>query len=304
LLAGLSQPDDAAIWKLDEQRALVATTDFFTPVVDDPYEYGAIAAANSLSDIYAMGGTPFLALNIAALPPQLPEEVASEILRGGAEKAQEAGVVIAGGHTVQDKEPKYGLVALGFVPIDRVLTKRGMQPGDVLFLSKPIGSGVITSAIKTDKIRSEEASETIAWMKRLNREAALLAARHGVRAATDITGFSLLGHAWEMAAASGTGLRFDFEQIPFYPQAARLAAEWCFPGGGFDNAEFFGPHVKFAPEISQDQQLLLFDPQTSGGLLFAVSPERVFQCEQDAVEREFPLWRVGEVTSTGTIEVT
>jgi len=153
LLAGLSQPDDAAIWRLDEQQALVVTTDFFTPIVDDPYDYGAIAAANSLSDIYAMGGTPFLALNIAALPPQLPVEVASEILRGGAEKAKEAGVVIAGGHTVQDKEPKYGLVALGLVPIDHILTKSGLQPGDILFLSKPIGSGVIASAIKGERCR-------------------------------------------------------------------------------------------------------------------------------------------------------
>jgi len=281
----------------------VATTDFFTPVVDDPYDYGVIAAANSLSDIYAMGGTPFLALNIAALPPQLPPEVASEILRGGAEKAREAGVVIAGGHTVQDKEPKYGLVALGFVPTERILTKRGLQPGDILFISKPIGSGVITSAIKGDQIGADEAAETIAWMKCLNRDAALLAARHGVRAATDITGFSLLGHAWEMAAASGAGLRFDFERIPLYPGAARLAAVWCFPGGGFDNAEFFGPHVKFAPTLSQEQQLLLFDPQTSGGLLFAVAPDRAIECEQDAVERKIPLWMVGEVTSTGTIEV-
>lgn len=303
MLAGLSQPDDAAVWKLDEQRALVATTDFFTPVVDDPYDYGAIAAANSLSDIYAMGGEPFLALNIAALPPQLPPEVASEILRGGADKAQEAGVVIAGGHTVQDKEPKYGLVALGFVPRDRILTKSGVQPGDVLFLSKPIGSGVITSAIKTDQISAGEAAETIQWMKRLNREAARLAARHGVRAATDITGFSLLGHAWEMAAASGVGLRFDFESIPLYPQAARLAAEWCFPGGGFDNAEFFGPRVRFAPQFSQDQQLLLFDPQTSGGLLFAVSPDLAQRCEQDAAARQVPLWRVGEANSTGVLEV-
>ncbi len=303
MLAGLSQPDDAAIWKLDEQRALVATTDFFTPVVDDPYDYGSIAAANSLSDIYAMGGTPFLALNIAALPPQLPPEVASEILRGGAKKAEEAGVVIAGGHTVQDKEPKYGLAALGFVPIDRILNKGGMRPGDILFLSKPIGSGVITSAIKTDKIGAEEAVETIRWMKRLNRDAAMLAARHGVRAATDITGFSLLGHAWEMAAASGAGMRFDFEQIPLYPDAARLAAAWCFPGGGFDNAEYFGPHVKFAPQISQEQQMLLFDPQTSGGLLFAVSPERAALCGQDAAAQQIPLWQIGEVTATGILEV-
>lgn len=303
LLAGLSQPDDAAIWKLDEQRALVATTDFFTPVVDDPYEYGAIAAANSLSDIYAMGGTPFLALNIAALPPQLPPEVASEILRGGIEKAQEAGVVIGGGHTVQDREPKYGLVALGFVPIEHIWTKRGIQPDDILFLSKPIGSGVISSAIKTDKIGAEEAAETIKWMKLLNRDAATLAARHGVRAATDVTGFSLLGHAWEMALASGAGLRLDFGKIPLYPEAARLAAEWCFPGGGFDNAEFFGPHVDFDPGISHDQQLLLFDPQTSGGLLFAVSPELADQCERDAADHKIPLWRIGEVTSSGVIEV-
>jgi selenide, water dikinase len=233
LLAGLSQPDDAAIWQLDAHRALVVTTDFFTPVVDDPYDYGVIAAANSLSDIYAMGGEPFLALNIAALPPQLPPEVASEILSGGAEKAREAGVVIAGGHTVQDKEPKYGLVALGFVRTDQVLTKSGMQPGDMLYLSKPIGSGVITSAIKTDRITAEEASETIAWMKRLNQAAASLAIHHGVRAATDITGFSLLGHAWDMASASVAGLRFYFDVIPFFPGAVALASEWCFPGGWF-----------------------------------------------------------------------
>ena len=303
LLAGLSQPDDAAIWKLDDRRALVITTDFFTPMVDDPYDYGVIAAANSLSDIYAMGGNPFLALNIAALPPQLPSEVASEILRGGAEKAQEAGVVIAGGHTVQDKEPKYGLVALGYVETDRILAKSGMQPGDSLYLSKPIGTGVITSAIKTDKISSEAAGETIEWMKRLNRDAASLAIRHGARAATDITGFSLLGHAWEMASASGTGLRFHFEDIPLFPGTARLAAEWCFPGGGFDNAEFFGPHVQFAPKISQDQQIMLFDPQTSGGLLFAVSPVNARHCEQDALDGKIPLWKVGEVTSTGCVEV-
>jgi len=303
LLAGLSQPDDAALWKLDERRALVVTTDFFTPVVDDPYDYGVIAAANSLSDIYAMGGEPFLALNIAALPPQLPAEVASEILRGGAEKAKEAGVVIAGGHTVQDKEPKYGLVALGFVQVDQVLTKSGMKPGDSLFLSKPIGSGVITSAIKTDRISSDEAVETIGWMKRLNRDAALLAIHNGARAATDITGFSLLGHAWEMAAASGAGLRFYYDAIPLFPEAARLAAEWCFPGGGFDNAEFFGPHVKFASSISQEQQMLLFDPQTSGGLLFGVSPNNAIQCERDAIDSKINLWKVGEVTSTDILEV-
>ncbi len=303
MLAGLSAPDDAAIWKLDDQRALVITTDFFTPVVDDPYDYGAIAAANSLSDIYAMGGEPFLALNIAAFPPQLAPEIGSEILRGGADKAKEAGVVIAGGHTIQDKEPKYGLVALGFVSIDRILRKGGLQPGDKLFLSKPIGSGVITSAIKSEKIGADDAQETIQWMKCLNREAAALATQFHCRAATDITGFSLLGHAWEMCAASELGMRFSYDAIPFFPHAERLALEWCFPGGGFDNAEFYGSHTKFAPHVSQERQMLLFDPQTSGGLLFAIPPEYSDLCEEEAKKRKIAIWQIGEVTSTKLIEV-
>jgi len=194
-------------------------------------------------------------------------------------------------------------VALGFVQTDRILKKSGLKPGDILFLTKPIGNGVITSAIKTDRMKSEDALEVIEWMKSLNRDAALLAIHYGARAATDITGFSLLGHAWEMAAASGVGLRFNHASIPLYPDAARLAAEWCFPGGGFDNAEYFGPHVKFAPEISQDQQLLLFDPQTSGGLLFAVPPGQASHCERDAKGRNISIWKVGEVTSTEVIEV-
>jgi selenide,water dikinase len=303
LLAGINQPDDAAIWKLDEQRGLVVTTDFFTPVVDDPFDYGLIAAANSLSDIYAMGGTPFLALNIAAFPPQMSTEIASEILRGGAEKAREAGVVIAGGHTIQDKEPKYGLVTLGFVPLDHILTKSGMQPGDILFISKPIGSGVISSAIKAEKIQPEDTEETIEWMKRLNRDAALLAVKHGARAATDITGFGFLGHAWEMAEASGTGLRFYIDTIPLYPHTSRLADKWCFPGGTFNNAEFFGPHIVFPKKITKEAQMILFDAQTSGGLLFAVPPEKAAQCEKAAKNENIPLWRVGEVTESRIIEI-
>ncbi|MBN1535594.1 MAG: selenide, water dikinase SelD [Anaerolineales bacterium] len=303
LLTGLNPPDDAAIWKLDDERALAVTTDFFTPVVDDPYDFGQIAATNSLSDIYAMGGEPFLALNIAAMPPQLPGDIISEILRGGAEKAKEAGVVIAGGHTVQDKEPKYGLVVLGFIKSDRILSKSGMQPGDFLFLTKPIGSGVVAAAIKNEIIKSEDTKEMIAWLKRLNRDAATLALRHGSKAATDITGFSLLGHAWEMAAASHAGIRFDFASIPLFPHVLSLASEWCFPGGSFDNAEYYDPHVQFAPHITQDKQMLLFDPQTSGGLLFSITPENANQCIQEAREKNIPLWKIGEVTSTGIIEV-
>ena len=281
----------------------MATTDFFTPIVDDPFDFGTIAAANCLSDIYAMGGSPFMALNIAALPPQLPTEIASEILRGGALKAKEAGVVIAGGHTIQDKEPKYGLIALGFVALDRVLTKSGMQVGDTLFLSKPIGSGVIASGIKKKIIRPDEEREVIDWMKRLNKDVSELALLHGARAATDITGFSLLGHAWEMAEASGTELRFDFEAIPLYRDTQRLAKEWCFAGGAFDNKDFFERHISFPGKLLDEEKMTLFDPQTSGGLLFAISPENSTACMSDAQQKQIPLWEVGVVTGSGKIEI-
>lgn len=303
LLAGLAAPDDAAIWRLDDQRALVVTTDFFTPVLDDPFEYGFIAAVNSLSDIYAMGGEPFLALNISAFPPNLPTEIASEILRGGAEACKQAGVVIAGGHTIQDKEPKYGLVALGFVPASGILSKTALKPGDQLMLSKPLGIGVITTAIKKDLITEEDAAIPIQWMKRLNKEAAGLAIGFGARAATDITGFSLLGHAWEMAEASGVGLKFNFADMPLHSATMGLAAKWCFPGGAFDNAEFFKPHVRFAEAISQEQQMILFDAQTSGGLLFGIPADRSDACLAKAERRGVPLWKVGEVSDTGVIEV-
>jgi selenide,water dikinase len=192
LLVGLTGPDDAAVWRLSEDRALVVTTDFFTPVVDDAYDYGAIAATNSLSDIYAMGGQPFLALNIAALPDDLPVEISIDILRGGAEKAREAGVVIAGGHTVKDKEPKYGLVALGFVDPRKMLIKGGLRAGDVLVLTKPIGFGVTTTALKQERVNDKDLHKVIDWMKRLNNTAARVALEYGLRAATDITGFGLL----------------------------------------------------------------------------------------------------------------
>ncbi len=303
LLVGLGQPDDAAVWRVDDERALVATTDFFTPVVDDPFTYGAIAAANSLSDIYAMGASPFLALNIAAFPPQLPVEICGEILRGGAEKAREAGVVIVGGHTIQDKEPKYGLVALGFTHPQKMMTKGGLKPGDVLILSKPIGTGVIATAIKAGCEEPEEAQEAIGWMLRLNRQASELALACGVAAATDITGFSLLGHAWEMASASGVGMRIDLDKVPFMTGARRLAEKWVFPGGAYDNAEFFKPHVEFRADIPQETRLLMFDPQTSGGLLFGVKPQKEFEVIKKAHEQGLELWKIGEVTELDKVIV-
>jgi selenide, water dikinase len=303
LLVGLGHPDDAAVWRLDEARALIVTTDFFTPVVDNAYDYGAIAAANSLSDVYAMGGTPFLALNIAALPPDLPAEIAGEILRGGAEKAKEAGVVIAGGHTVQDKEPKYGLVALGFVHPEKMVTKGGARAGDVLALSKPLGTGVTTTALKQGRADPTDVSEAVGWMKRLNRSAAELAVESGVRGGTDVTGFGLLGHAFEMALASGAGLRFSFGSLPFIRGARRYAQDWTFPGGSMDNRHYFGPHVRFAAGIEEAEQMLAFDAQTSGGLLLAVPPGKMEALMERAAQVGQVLWEVGEVVEGEGIEV-
>jgi len=299
----MGQSDDAAVWRVDKDRALVVTTDFFTPVVDEPFTYGAIAAANSLSDIYAMGAKPFLALNIAAFPPQLPAEVCGEILRGGALKAREAGVAIVGGHTIQDKEPKYGLVALGFADPSKLLTKNGLCPGDRLFLSKPIGTGVIATAIKAGSEQPQEAQEAIDWMLRLNRAAAELALSCGARAATDITGFSLLGHAWEMASASHVGLQIELAQVPLMTGARRLAQQRVFPGGAYDNAEFFKPHVDFVDNITQEIRMLLFDPQTSGGLLFGISPEKEEDVFQKADEEHVPIWKIGTATDSNRIEI-
>lgn len=281
----------------------MVTTDFFTPVVDDPYDYGAIAAANALSDIYAMGGQPFLALNIAALPPDLPSELVGEILRGGAEKAREAGVVIAGGHTIQDKEPKYGLVVMGFVSPTQMLTKGSAQPGDLLVLSKPLGFGVTTTALKNEQADPVDVNEVVAWMKRLNRQAAGLLVSHGVKVATDVTGFSLLGHAWEIALASGTGLQFEWDKIPFTSGARRYANEYMFPGGAYDNLAYFEPHVCFVKNLAEEMKLLLYDPQTSGGLLFALPPDRkeAFFAEASAVGLN--LWLIGEVIAGNQIVI-
>jgi selenide,water dikinase len=301
---GLGDPDDAAVWRLEDERALVLTTDFFTPVVDDPYDYGAIAAANALSDVYAMGGQPFLALNIAALPPALPAEMIGEILRGGAEIARQAGVVIAGGHTIQDQEPKYGLVVLGFVDPRHMLTKGGAQPGDVLVLSKPLGFGTTTTALKRGVASPADVAEVVGWMKRLNKTASELALRFGVRSGTDVTGFSLLGHALEMVQASGVGFQMRYTDLPFVDGAHAYAREFIFPGGASDNRIYFGPAVHFDPRIPEPEQMLLFDPQTSGGLLLAIPAKRVKALLKQAGEIGQPLWVVGEVVQGADIEVT
>ena len=290
----MEQPDDAAVWRLDDGRALVATTDFFTPVVDNPYDYGAIAAANSISDIYAMGAKPFLALNMAAFPANLPINVVSEILRGGMEKAKEAGVVIAGGHTIKDDEPKYGLVVLGFVNPEKILKKKGAQAGDVLLLGKPLGSGVITTALKQDVVDPEHLSAAVAWMKQLSVKAGEAALAMKAHAATDVTGFGFIGHAWEIAEASGVGLRINFEDVPWMDGAAHYAGNGIFPGGAYDNLLYYQRHVQFGEGLKDWQQLMLSDPQTSGGLLLAVEKSKYDEFVSNEKGTQL-YWRIGEV---------
>jgi len=302
-LVGLREPDDAAVWRLDDEKAIVVTTDFFTPVVDDAYDYGSIAAANSLSDVYAMGGKPFLALNVAALPDNLSEEISSEIIRGGSEKAKEAGVVIAGGHTVKDKEPKYGLVVIGFVHPQKIMSKGGLRVGDVLVLTKPLGFGVTTTALKREQAEEVDVEEAVKWMKQLNSNAGQLANEFDLHAGTDITGYGLLGHAMEMADASGVALNFELEKIPFISCARKYAEKGCFAGGAFDNKGHFEARVNFANGIDEENQMLLFDPQTSGGLLLGVPQNQLDEFTTRASELKQSICVVGNVQAGTGIQV-
>jgi len=303
LLIGLGVPDDAAVWRLDDERALVITTDFFAPIVDDPYDYGAIAAANALSDVYAMGAKPFLTLNIAGMPGNLPGEIVSEIIRGGAEKIKEAGAVVAGGHTVQDDEPKFGLVAVGMCNYDRMMTKGGGKSGDVLVLSKPIGTGVTSTALKRGTADADDIKQAVDWMARLNGPAADLALEFGVRGATDITGFSLLGHGMEMADASGGALRLHLPSIPFLAGARRYAEGGNFPGGSADNQLYFGERVRFSDTIDEYNQMLLFDAQTSGGLLLSIEERKLDAFLQRCREESVYAWPIGRVEDGAGITV-
>jgi selenide,water dikinase len=298
-------PDDAAVWRLDDDRALIFTVDFFTPVVDDPYDYGAIAAANALSDVYAMGGEPFLALNLAAFPPALPEEMIAQILRGSAEKAREAGCVIAGGHTVDDDEPKFGLAVLGTVHPQQVRTKAAARPGDLVLLTKPLGVGLIATAAKAGEAQLEHTAVAVEWMKRLNKGAAAILRELAPHAVTDITGFALLGHAWEVASKSGVRLRLHFDSLPFHPGAMDYAEALLFPAGANNNMADYGEHVSFASRLEYEMQLLCFCPETSGGLLITLPQDQaeMFLTRYRSLGQE--AWVIGEVLEgTPFIEVT
>jgi selenide,water dikinase len=271
--------------------------------VDDAYDYGSIAAANSLSDVYAMGAKPFVALTVAALPPDLDLSISQEIIRGLAEKTAESGTVIAGGHTISDKEPKIGLVVMGFADEPSLLRKDGLEIGDRLVLTKPLGFGVTTTALKQQEAPPEDVEEVVSWMKRLNRGAAELAVQFNLRAATDVTGFSFLGHAWEMASGAGVGLRLRFEDIPLISCAKKHAEAWRFPGGAADNKLFYSTHVVFDTQIPEEYQLLLFDPQTSGGLLLGVPESKIKAFLAEAELKNEPAWVVGEVIAGESIVV-
>jgi selenide,water dikinase len=299
LLIGLDVSDDAAVYRLPDGSAMVQTVDFFPPIVDDPYTFGAIAAANALSDIYAMGGRPIMALAIAGFPEDLPSEVIRAILQGGIDKVAEAGAVVAGGHTVVDEEPKYGLCVTGLVDPGRITPKAHAQPGDVLLLTKPLGTGLITTAAKQGQVRDEHLAAAVASMLTLNRRAAEIANRCTMHSATDITGFGLLGHAAEVARNSGVGLHIESDALPLLPGALAYAAAGIAPGGLHRNRTFLEAdgYIRYGESFDVARKALLFDPQTSGGLLIVLPPDEATRLLTAFVEADQGCWRIGQVTT-------
>ncbi len=271
VLVGTSTGDDAGVFRLRDDLAVVNTVDFFTPVVDDPFTFGQIAAANSLSDVYAMGGTPQTALNIVCWPQSgLPPEMLAQILRGGQEKAREAGVFVVGGHSVADEEVKYGMAVTGVIDPRRIIRNVGARPGDVLLLTKPLGTGILMTAFKRDRLAIEHYTAAVRWMVQLNAIAAEAMLKYDIHAATDITGFGLAGHGVKMADGSDVTLVLEESDLPLLPGALELSREGMTPGGGKRNGEFFGPAVKISDEVADEISTLFFDPQTSGGLLISL----------------------------------
>ena len=274
LLVGYDKSDDASVYYLDENTALVQTTDFFPPIVDDPFLYGQIAAANAISDVYAMGGEPKLALNILCLPESMTREMVQELLRGGYDKAYEAGAIITGGHTIHGAEPIYGLAVSGFVHPKRILTNSGAKPGDVLLLTKPLGVGVLTTAAKADLLEPEQYDRLVRSMARLNAHAAEAVSQcPEIHACTDVTGFGLLGHADEMARGSGVTIRLYSRRLPLLPGALEFAEMGIIPAGAYRNLDYVKPRLTVAESVQQARVDLISDPQTSGGLLVALPME-------------------------------
>lgn len=321
MLVGLGEPDDAAVYRLDESHALIMTTDYFTPVVDDPWTFGAIAAVNAMSDVYAMGGDVMLALNIAGFPTDVPNTTVAEIFAGGAYKVREAGAAIAGGHTINSPEPFYGLSVTGTVHPEQVMRKGGARPGDLLFLTKPLGTGIITTAAKVAgdhedaprriqrQLRKKPALDVrhldaaIDSMLRLNRAAAHAARAAGVQAATDITGFGLLGHSVEMALASATMFVIRADEVPVLPGVWDYIAAEYLTRGHVLNPQHFGEHVTFADSVAPAQRILLWEAETSGGLLVAVPAQAAEQFRQACANNQQPFWEIGFVQAGAGLHV-
>lgn len=304
LLVGYDNSDDACVYAVNDDTAVIQTVDFFTPIVDDPYLFGQIAAANALSDVYAMGGIPKLAMNLLCVPNCLSLQTVRKILEGGHDKAVEAGCVIAGGHTIQDNEPKYGLCVTGFVHPEHILKNVGARPGDVLVLTKKLGSGIITTGKKADLVSEEDFAECCSQMATLNRRAgeAVMAAEQ-VHACTDVTGFGLLGHSFEMAEGSGVSILLHGSALPLLPAAEELAQMGIIPGGAYRNMDYVKPHFRALEGAKQCRIDLAADPQTSGGLLVALP-----RPEAEALLRklqDFAPWSaiVGEVLERQEAEI-
>ncbi len=306
LLVGLGRSDDAAVYRLTDEVAIVETVDFFPPIVDDPYLFGAIAAANAMSDVYAMGGQVLFALNVAGFPRELPNDIIAAVFRGGADKVREAGGVIAGGHTVVDAEPKYGLCVTGRVDPRRMLLKGGLRAGQRVFLSKPLGTGVIATAAKTDRCEASVLEGAVQSMLRLNRVAAQVAQDAGATGATDITGFGLLGHAAEMVDASGAGLSIRSRDLPLLPGARALAERGGWSGGMGRNRRYldqaFG-RLRIDATVPEALVNLFCESETSGGLLFAVDAGRAAAVHEGFARLGEPVWEIGLVTAEPALAV-
>ncbi len=276
LLVGISGADDAGVVRVSDELALIQTVDFFTPIVDDPYQFGVIAATNALSDVYAMGGQPLAALNIVCSPTEVADlDVLAQIIQGGYSKIVESGAVLAGGHSVSDKELKYGLSVTGVIHPDKIVTNNQAKLADRLVLTKPIGTGILATALKREAIGEEDFEPAVSSMSALNRDAAEIMVKAGVRAGTDVTGFGLLGHALELACASGVGIELESSSVPLFPRVLELAEQGKVPGGTKRNLEHARPHLIIPPALPEVMLQILADAQTSGGLLMCVPPDKL-----------------------------
>ncbi|MEO7804214.1 MAG: selenide, water dikinase SelD [Actinomycetota bacterium] len=295
LILGLDAPDDAGVYRIDDEVALVQTVDFFTPVVDDPYDWGAIAVANAVSDVYAMGGKPLLGLNLVGWPRELDHAMLGRLLEGGADKAEEAGVSIIGGHTIDDQEPKYGMAVTGTVHPDKIVRSSGALPGMSLVLTKPLGTGIASSAIKQQQASPQLIKAATATMVALNRDAAAAMVEARAAAATDVTGFGLMGHLHNMLRLSGVSAEVSASAVPVLDEVVSLAERGIVPGGSRRNEEFFKDFVSFHDSISKVIRTVLFDAQTSGGLLIAIDPGRVGDLVSATV--------IGQITEAGSATI-